>query len=108
MKRHGHLWDGMISFENLLRAADKARRGKRFRPAAARFFFHLERELTRLHEELATRTYRPGPFRTFTVYEGKTRLISAAPFRDRASDEVDAILVNWKRAARLPCAVGSG
>jgi hypothetical protein len=41
MKRHGYLWDGMISFENLLRAAEAARRGKRFRPAAARFFFHL-------------------------------------------------------------------
>ena len=32
MKRVGNLWDGMISFENLLRAAEKARRGKRFRP----------------------------------------------------------------------------
>jgi len=83
MKRVGNLWDGMISFKNLLRAAEKARRGKRFRPPAARFFFHLERELIRLHDELASRTYRPGPYRTFTVYEGKARLISAAPFRDR-------------------------
>jgi len=83
MKRHGNLWDGMIAFENLLRAAEKARRGKRFRPPAARFFFHLERELTRLHEELAGKTYRPGPYRTFTIYEGKARQISAAPFRDR-------------------------
>ena len=54
----------MISFENLLRAAEKARRGKRFRPAVARFFFDLERELRRLHEELATKTYRPGAYRT--------------------------------------------
>ena len=77
MKRVGNLWDGMISFENLLRAAEKARRGKRFRPPAARFFFHLERELIRLHDELASRTYHPGPYRTFTVYEGKARLISA-------------------------------
>ena len=29
------------------------------------------------------KTYRPGPYRTFTIYEGKTRQISAAPFRDR-------------------------
>jgi len=83
MKRHGHLWQAMISFENLLKSAETARRGKRFRPAAARFFFHLEHELTRLQEELAAKTYRPGPYRTFTIYEGKTRLISAAPFRDR-------------------------
>src|SRR4051812_2174143 len=64
MKRYGNLWDGMISFENLLRAANAAARGKRFRPGVARFFFHLERELWRLHEELAARTYRPGPYRT--------------------------------------------
>ena len=49
----------------------------------ARFLFQSERELWRLHEELACKTYRPGPYRTFTIYEGKTRQISAAPFRDR-------------------------
>ena len=65
-----------------MRAAEAAARGKRFSPAA-RFFFHLERQLLRLHEELASKTYRPGPYRTFTIYEGKTRQISAAPFRDR-------------------------
>ena len=25
MKRYGHLWEGMIAFENLLKAAEKAR-----------------------------------------------------------------------------------
>ena len=83
MKRQGNLWDGMISFENLLHAAQAAARGKRFKPGVARFVFDLERQLLRLHEELAGKTYRPGPYRTFTIYEGKTRQISAAPFRDR-------------------------
>ena len=83
MKRYGQLWDGVISFKNLLLAAEKARRGKRFKPGVARFFFHLETELVRLQEELTFMTYRPGPYRTFTIYEGKPRQISAAPFRDR-------------------------
>ena len=83
MRRHGNLWEGMISFENLLLAAHSAARGKRFKPGVARFLFQSERELWRLHEELACKTYRPGPYRTFTIYEGKTRQISAAPFRDR-------------------------
>src|SRR5512139_570985 len=48
-----------------------------------RFHFHLERELWRLHDELARHTYRPGPVRPSTIYEPKRRLISAAPFRDR-------------------------
>ncbi len=83
MKRHGHLWPELISFANLHRFAMKARRGKRDRPAVLRFHFHLERELWRLHDELVRHTYRPGPYRTFTIHEPKERLISAAPYRDR-------------------------
>ena len=59
MKRYGNLWDEMISFPALLRAAELARKGKRFRPAVASFHFDQERELWKLHEELATKTYRP-------------------------------------------------
>jgi hypothetical protein len=69
MKRYGNLWPQVIAFANLLRAARKARRGKRFRPCVARFEFDLERELWRLHAELAQHTYRPGPYRTFTIRE---------------------------------------
>ena len=83
MKRHGNLWEQVISFEALLRAADTARRGKRFRPTVAAFHFDQERELWRLHEELSTKTYRPGAYRTFVICEPKPRQISAAPYRDR-------------------------
>jgi retron-type reverse transcriptase len=83
MKRHGHLWPGLIAFPNLLRAARQAQRGKRFRPCVARFHFDLERELWALHGELAGHTYRPGPYHTFTIHDPKKRLISAAPYRDR-------------------------
>jgi hypothetical protein len=44
MKRQGNLWDWMISFENLLRAAHAAARGKRFKPGVGRFLFDLERQ----------------------------------------------------------------
>src|SRR5208337_1664945 len=83
MKRHGNLWDRMISFGSLLQAAHSAARGKRFKLGVARFVFDLERHLLLLHEELASKTYCPGPYRTFTIYEAKTRQSSAAPFRDR-------------------------
>lgn len=83
MKRHGNLWEQLISFEALLRAADTARRGKRFRPAVASFHFDQERALWKLHEELLTKTYRPGAYRSFFIYEPKKRQISAAPYRDR-------------------------
>src|ERR1019366_5854029 len=39
--------------------------------------------LWKLHEELSTKTYRPGAYRSFFIYEPKKRQISAAPYRDR-------------------------
>jgi hypothetical protein len=56
MKRQGNLWKRLISVPNLMRAAEKARRGKRFRRDVARFHYNLEGELWRLHHELAAKT----------------------------------------------------
>ena len=83
MKRVGNLWPRLVRFENLLAAASQAQRGKRFRRAVARFNFRLEPELFRLQEELTAKTYRPGAFRSFQIYEPKVRTINAAPYRDR-------------------------
>ena len=83
MKRHGHLFERIVSFDNLLLAAKKALLGKKSKPVVAQFFFHLETELLRLEEELKTGTYIPRPYRTFMVYEPKARRICAADIRDR-------------------------
>jgi hypothetical protein len=83
MKRHGYMWENVISFAALLHAAEQARRGKRFRPAVASFHFDQERALWKLHEELSSKTYRPGTYRSFFIYQPKKRQISAAPYRDR-------------------------
>jgi len=69
MRRYGDLWSGLASFENLYVAARKARRGKRNQGAVERFEFDLEGQLVRLREEQMGRTYRPGPFRTFMIYD---------------------------------------
>jgi hypothetical protein len=45
------------------------------------FHFNLEHELWKLHEELTAKTYRPGAYRSFFIYEPKKRQISAAPYR---------------------------
>lgn len=79
----GTLFHRMTSFSNLLEAARLASRGKRFRPNVASFALDLESELYQLQQELVSRSYRPGPYRTFLVHEKKPRFISAAPFRDR-------------------------
>ncbi|MDH5740680.1 MAG: reverse transcriptase/maturase family protein [Nitrospira sp.] len=83
MKRIDGIWDAVTSFENLLRAYRKARRGKRRRPDVAEFGLHLERELLALQRALREGTYHPGVYRLFTIYERKPRVIAAAPFCDR-------------------------
>lgn len=83
-KTFRRLYDQIFSFEHLLEAYRRARRGKRRRADVAAFEFRYEDELLRLSEELRDERYRPGAYRRFLVTEnGKQRVISAAPFRDR-------------------------
>ncbi len=83
MKRFNQLFSDIVSFENLILAAQQAQRGKRFQPSTANFNHHLESEIFQIQEELQNQTYQPGNFRTFTINDPKTRVISAAPYRDR-------------------------
>lgn len=83
MKRYGNLWPQVIAFENLLQAARQAQKGKRYRPNVLEFNYNLERELFQLQAELRDKTYTPGRYKTFTIRDPKSRLISAAPYRDR-------------------------
>ena len=83
MKRYGNLWSEVISFENILLAARKAQKGKRFRPSVLAFNSNLERELELLQTELATKTYLPGKYSSFEIFDPKPRVISAAPYKDR-------------------------
>jgi retron-type reverse transcriptase len=83
MKRYGNLWSEITTFANLLSAAQKAQKGKRFRENVLAFNYNLEAELLTLKFELETKTYHPGIYRTFEIKEPKPRLISAAPYRDR-------------------------
>ena len=83
MKRIGHIWNNIISFENLHRAVYQVLRGKRGQVQAGEFFADLEGNLFLLQRELKSHTYEPGSYRTFWISDPKPRLISAAPFRDR-------------------------
>lgn len=83
MKTYRNLFDKIVSFENLLSAAHNAARGKREKTCVMSFFFKLEENLFQLQDKLASGSYRTANYHTFHIYEPKSRLISAAPFRDR-------------------------
>jgi RNA-directed DNA polymerase len=83
MKRYGNLWQEIITFENILLAAKKAQRCKRFRPNILEFNYNLETEIITLQKELETKAYHPGDYTIFQIIDPKPRQISAAPYRDR-------------------------
>ena len=83
MKRVSNLYPAITQFSNLLIAAKKAQRCKRFKPDILKFNYALETELIKLQEELVNQTYIPGEYHTFRIIDPKPRFISAAPYRDR-------------------------
>ena len=52
VKRYGNLWPQVVAFENLVAAALKAQRGKRYRGNVLEFNSNLEVELERIQEDL--------------------------------------------------------
>ena len=83
MRRTGRLWPQLVSFDNLLLAAERSAAGKRSRPAVAAWHWDLERNLCRLQRQLQQQTWQPGGYTEFYVHEPRRRLISAAPYGDR-------------------------
>ena len=77
------IYPKIISKENLYRAAYMAAKARRYTDSVAEFNFYLEEEIEKMHRELKEKTYNPGKYRVFTVYDPKERRISAAPFKDR-------------------------
>jgi retron-type reverse transcriptase len=71
------------SFEDLVVAYFDCRRNKRNSHNALAFEQNLERNLFRLHRELADGSYRPGRSICFVVTRPKPREVWAADFRDR-------------------------
>lgn len=113
MKRVGHLFESVVSFENILTAAKKAFRGKKSKASVASFFFHLEKEVIRLQEELVAGTYRPRPYRIFEIREPKARQICSSDFRDRVvhhaiCNSIDPILERRLILDTYACRVGKG
>ena len=85
MKRYGHLWEKVISVENLRLADEKARRGKQHTYGVRVHDENREANIQALHEALVTKTFKTSAYDVFTIYEPKERIIRALPFKDRVA-----------------------
>lgn len=83
MKTQSDFFEEAFSWENLINAYARARRGKQKREQIERFGWNLEANIQTLRAEVLGGTYVHGPYRHFIVTDAKRREIKAAPFRDR-------------------------
>jgi RNA-directed DNA polymerase len=80
MKRIGHLYDKIVSMENLMLADEKARKGKTKTYGVMTHDKNREKNLAALHEALVSKTYRTSDYEVFTVFEPKERIIYRLPY----------------------------
>jgi len=77
------MYNKLCSYENLLLAYKKARKGKTKKRYVKRFQDDLLNKIKLLREELKSFTYTPYRLKVFILRDPKTRKISKSAFRDR-------------------------
>lgn len=107
------LWPRVLEWDNLVLAAREASRNKRFHRDVLHFNFHLEENLLRIRELLASGQWKPGQYKELWVYEPKQRLIHAPAFADRVVHHalVQVIGPHFERRfmdCSYACRVGKG
>jgi hypothetical protein len=83
MKRFSNLYERICDYNNLVAAAENARKGKNRQGAVKDFYKDFETNIRQLQEELLSHTFKTSAYSIFTVYEPKERVIYRLPFRDR-------------------------
>lgn len=76
-------YDKKLSYDNLMKAHNKSKKGKSLRREVILFSLKQEEYIRYLYEKLKTGTYVHGKYTTFKVYEPKERIIEKAPYIDR-------------------------
>ena len=78
-----HIYNNIISFDNLLTAWQEFLRGKRKRKDVAVFSVNLVSNISSLQRDLSSRTYTHGGYESFKINDSKPRDIHKASVRDR-------------------------
>ncbi len=83
MKTYKNLFEKFISFDNILNAYNKAKKGKTYQGYATEFNYNLSSNILKVRSQLLREFYQFDKYKTFYVYDPKQRLIKAPSFRDR-------------------------
>lgn len=80
MKRHGGLWEEIISLPNLYDAYREARKGKRWQYVVQKFEQNTISYLLQLQIDLSARRFTTSPYKVKRIFEPKERDIFVLPF----------------------------
>ncbi len=83
MRTFDHIFEKIISVENLISSWQEFRIGKKDRQDALAFERNLEDNIWDLHESLISKTYHHLPYSSFFIHDPKIRHIHKASVRDR-------------------------
>ncbi len=75
-----NLWDNFISVDNFQLALKRAVRGRRSKPAIAKFLCNADYNIEQLRQMVANDKFRTSPYRTMEITDPKRRTISILPF----------------------------
>jgi len=83
MKTYTDLYEKVCTYENLLSAYLKCKRGKGDKEYAREFAEDLDGNLSRIRSDLVARSWTPRGYTRFYVSDPKPRMINAPDFHDR-------------------------
>lgn len=83
MKRKGHLYDKICTYNNIDLAELKARKGKSKRDYVTKFNRNRDENIQEILNELRNKTFKTSEYSHFIIYEPKKREISKLPYKDR-------------------------
>ena len=83
MKIYNHLFEKIVSAENLFSAWDSFKKDKRNKSDVLEFEWHLEENIFKLQRELQNKSYKHGPYTDFYITDPKRRHVHKASARDR-------------------------
>ena len=83
MQTYNNLYSKLCSYNNLLLAFKKARKGKSKKDYVIKFEENLETNLRIIQFELINKIYKPKRLKLFIIRDPKTRKICKSSFRDR-------------------------
>jgi RNA-directed DNA polymerase len=83
MKRKGNLIEDIASFDNLVFAHYRAKRGKSYKQEVLCFSENLMQNLEALQKGITSGSVKVGDYHYFTIYDPKERQICAASYPER-------------------------